>query len=203
LFYQTDKRDHGLPHDPFKAIVAPRPIGWISSISLTGKPNLAPYSFFNGVSTTPDMVAFASSGWKDSAVNIRDTGEFACNYVSQNLGDAMNITSAAADRNVNEFELAGLEMAECRLIKPPRVKIAVACLECRLTQIVDLNINVTHPGDYLLIVGEVVGVHMDDNYIVDGIFDVSQAKPITRMGYHDYGALGEVFQITRPNGKDD
>ena len=202
MFYQTDKRDHGLPHDPFKAIVAPRPIGWISSLSAQGQPNLAPYSFFNAVSSAPDMVAFSSSGWKDSVSNIRDTGEFVCNYVSQNLRQAMNITSGQVNHGINEFELAGLEMAPCRLVQPPRVKIAAASLECKLTQIVELKINSAKSTDHFLVIGEVVGVHMDDKCIVDGIFDVTIADPITRMGYRDYSTLGDVFQMTRPTEKD-
>jgi flavin reductase (DIM6/NTAB) family NADH-FMN oxidoreductase RutF len=198
MFYETAKRDHGLPHDPFKAIVAPRPIGWISSVSVGGDVNLAPYSFFNAVSSRPDLVVFSSAGWKDSIDNIRQTGEFVANHAGEHLDQSMNMTSAAAPSETNEFALAGLEMAPCNLVKAPRVAAAYAALECRLVEIIELKDAAGNPANHHMAIGEVVGVHIDDRAIVDGIFDVRVARPITRMGYRDYARLGEVFQMTRP-----
>src|SRR5438132_8734407 len=139
MFYATDVNDHGLPHDPFKAIVAPRPIGWISSISAKGEVNLAPYSYFNGVSSRPPVVCFSSEGRKDSVSFIEETGEFVCNLATWDLRLAMNITSAPFPRGVDELRAAGLTPAPCRLVRPPRVAEAPCAMECRVLQMVSLE----------------------------------------------------------------
>ncbi len=184
---------HGLPHDPFKAIVAPRPIGWITSMSLSGEINLAPYSYFNGVCSRPRLVCFSSEGRKDSVTFIEETKEFVCNLATWDLRDAMNLTSAPFPRGVDEMRAAGLTPAPSRLVKPPRVAEAPAALECRAWRILDL------PGENnTMVIGEVVGVHIDDAMIVNGRLDVTLYKPLARLGYRDYAAVAEVFPLTRP-----
>jgi flavin reductase (DIM6/NTAB) family NADH-FMN oxidoreductase RutF len=200
MFYRPGTDPHGLAHNPFKALVAPRPIGWISSLDAEGLVNLAPYSFFNAVADTPPMVIFSNSGSragetgaKDSVTNIRATGEFVCNVVPLALRDPMNDTSAEHPRDVDEFEHAGLAKAPCRVVAPPRVCAAPASLECRLWRIVEL------PGAAnVLVIGEVVGVHIADSVIVDGKVDVTLYQPLARLGYRDYAAVTEVFALARP-----
>lgn len=200
MFYRPDIDDHGLPHNPFKAIVSPRPIGWISTLDSKGRANLAPYSFFNALSDNPPMVMFSSTGGKpdqeyakDSVSNIRDTGEFVVNIVSFALKDQMNMTSAGLGAGVDEFERAGLTKADCNQVKPPRVASAPAALECKLFKIIDL------PGENnVMVIGQVVGIHLDDTVIVNGIFDVTRYNPLARLGYKDYTAVNEVFPLERP-----
>ncbi|MBI1418991.1 MAG: flavin reductase family protein [Limimaricola sp.] len=199
MFYRPEE-GHGLPHNPFNAVVTPRPIGWISSRGTDGADNLAPYSFFNAVAYTPPQVMFASTGvkpdrdgTKDSVANIRETGVFCVNIVSYALKDAMNATSGPWPRETDEFALAGLAREECRTIACSRVAAAPAALECRLTQIVQL------PGiSNLVVFGEVTGVHLDDACLVDGTFDVTRFNPLARLGYKDYSVIREVFSLTRP-----
>jgi flavin reductase (DIM6/NTAB) family NADH-FMN oxidoreductase RutF len=199
MFYEPTKRNHGLPHDPFKAIVAPRPIGWISSIDKAGKVNLAPYSFFNGVATFPPMVMFASDGFKDSISNVTETMEFVCNLATWDLRDAMNKSSESVPHEVNEFELAGLKQAPSKLVKPPRVAEAPCALECKATQIVQMKGPNGEPRDNYVAFGEVVGIHIDEKYIKNGILDTAALKPIARLGYRDYSVVTELFQMTRPD----
>lgn len=199
MFYEPAKRNHGLPHDPFKAIVAPRPIGWISSAGKSGNVNLAPYSFFNGVSTFPPMVMFSSEGRKDSVENISETMEFVCNLATWDLRDAMNRTSEAVARDVNEFDLAGLTAARSMLVKPPRVAESPCALECKATDIVRMKGPDGSPRDNYVVFGEVVGIHIDEQYIRNGILDASAMKPIARLGYRDYAVVTELFQMTRPD----
>lgn len=202
MFYRPED-GHGLPHNPFNAIVTPRPIGWISSRSADGINNLAPYSFFNAVAYEPPQVMFASTsakpdqeGTKDSVANILETGVFCVNIVEHAMRDAMNASSAALPREEDEFAHAGLQTQECSTIACARVAAAPAALECRLTRIVTL------PGlANRVVFGEVVGVHMRDDCLVDGIFDVSRYVPLARMGYRDYAAVREVFSLTRPDEK--
>ena len=193
---------HGLPHDPFKAIVAPRPIGWISTLSAAGRPNLAPYSFFNAVGDTPPMVAFSSSGAKHSVENAEATGEFVCNLATRALADAMNATSAVVPEEIDEFTLAGLEPAPSRIVAPPRVAASPAALECRLLQVVDLvDLDGVSTGNRLAI-GQVVGVHIDRAYLRDGLFDTAAAGAIARAGYRDeyFEATPEtLFRMLRPD----
>lgn len=200
MFYEPTRRDKDiLPHDPLKAIAAPRPIGWISTLSETGVANLSPYSFFNAVSSDPDMVMFSSAGWKDSVTNAKATGEFVCNYVSEELASAMNQSSVTAPSDVDEFNFAQIEKADCRIVKPPRVAKAPSALECKVTKIIDLDRAHGAKGTYVMVIGEIVGVHINDDFITaDGRFDVAKARPVTRLGYRDYGAFGEIFEMIRP-----
>ncbi|MEE4011414.1 flavin reductase family protein [Roseibium sp. FZY0029] len=198
MFYETEKNDHGLPHNPFKAIVAPRPIGWISSLDKDGKANLAPYSFFNAVCDTPPIVMFSSSGYKDSVSNIDATGEFVCNMASFGLKDEMNQSSAPVEHGVSEFDLAGLEMAASQLVTPPRVAKAVTALECKHLQTLRLKTLTGSETDNYVVFGQVVGIHIDDSILVDGMVDVTLYKPLSRLGYMDYASVTEVFQMGRP-----
>ncbi len=201
MFYEPVKGNHGLPHDPFKAIVAPRPIGWISTISADGIANLAPYSFYNAVSSRPPMVMFSSEGEKDSVRNIRQTCEFVVNHVSAGLASQMNLSSAAVAPGVDEFVLAELEKAACRLVRPPRVASAFAALECRATRVEALvGLDGIETGA-ILVLGEVVGVHIDPAVIKDGFFDPLLAQPLARMGYRQYQGPEGVFEMDRPTRK--
>ena len=199
MFYDVRKKNHGLPHDPFKAIVSPRPIGWISSLAKNGDFNLAPYSFFNAVSDNPHIVMFSSVGWKDSARNARDTGEFVCNYVGEANEVAMNQTSVAAPPDISEAEYAGLELVKSSMVKPPRVKDVWAALECKTTQIVEPHDGDGNASGNVVVFGEVVGIHIRDDAMVDGRFEVSVTKPVSRGGYLDFGRSGEKFQMKRPD----
>ncbi len=200
MFYRPED-GHGLPHNPFNAIVTPRPIGWISTRSADGVNNLAPYSFFNAVAYEPPQVMFASTsakpdqiGTKDSVANILETGVFCVNIVEYAMRDAMNASSAALPREDDEFTHAGLETAECSTIPCSRVAAAPAALECKLTRVITL------PGDANRVVfGEVVGIHMRDDCLVDGTFDVTRYVPLARLGYRDYSAVRELFSLTRPD----
>jgi flavin reductase (DIM6/NTAB) family NADH-FMN oxidoreductase RutF len=202
VFYRSLVNDHGLPHDPFKALVAPRPIGWITAMSLKGEVNLSPYSFFNAVSDRPHMVAFSSGGRKDAVTFIEETGEFVCNFATFDLREAVNATSAPLPRGENEMAYAGLTAAPSRLVKPPRVAEAPAALECKWVKTVPLEPLEGGPARYLLVIGQVVGVHIDDRFIVDGLVDTGAMLPIMRAGYHDYfTALPEgKFSMRRPKG---
>jgi flavin reductase (DIM6/NTAB) family NADH-FMN oxidoreductase RutF len=203
MFYETAARDKTLlPRDPFKAIVAPRPIGWISTRAPDGRINLAPYSFFNAFNSVPPIVGFSSEGCKDSASFARDSGEFAANLASRDLMQAMNQTSASLPRGDSEFTHAGLAMAPCRLIKAPRVAEAHAALECRVVEIVPLKSARGEPIDSYLVLGEVVAFHIDDALIRDGRFDTAAAQPLARCGYQDYAVVESLIALARPNGGD-
>lgn len=196
MFFEPGK-GHGLPHNPFKAIVAPRPIGWISTRDAGGTPNLAPYSFFNAVSDTPPVVMFSSSGRKDSIEIAEATGEFVCNFVGEALFRAMSQTSFAYERSISEFEAAGLAEAECRIVKAPRVAEAPAALECRVTEVRRVRGLAGETNNWMAF-GEVVGVHIDDAMLTEGHFDLAKAKPVTRLGYLDYGLAPEIVTLPRP-----
>ena len=196
---------HGLSHDPFKALVAPRPIGWISTVSPAGIPNLAPYSFFNAVGDSPPMIAFSSSGRKDSLVNAEATGEFVWNMATRALAEAMNSSSASVSPETDEFGLAGLETAPSRLVAPPRVAASPAALECRVLQIVRLHDLEGRETSNLLAIGQVVGVHIDRAYLRDDLFDTGAAHPIMRAGYRDQyveATPETMFQMARPDAQD-
>ena len=198
MFYDVRKKNHNLPHDPFKAIVAPRPIGWISTLAANGDFNLAPYSFFNAVSDNPHIVMFSSVGWKDSATNAQQTGEFVCNYVGEINEIQMNATSVHAPSNINEAEYVGIELVQSTMVKPPRVKDVWAALECKVTQLLEpQDANGIASGN-IIVFGEVVGIHIRDDAIVNGLFDIEITKPVTRGGYMDFGRSGEKFQMPRP-----
>ncbi|WP_458094015.1 flavin reductase family protein [Roseomonas sp. WA12] len=197
-FYEP-RLGHGLAHDPFKAIIAPRPIGWITTVDEAGRVNLAPYSFFNAFNSNPPIVGFASEGRKDSLRNIEATGEFVCNLVTRPLADAMNRSSIPLPPGQSEMEHAGIAAAPSRLIRPPRVAETPAALECRLLQVVTMRGLDGQALDTHLVLGQVVGVHIDRAYLKDGIFDTKAAKPIGRCGYRgDYAEIGEMFEMIRP-----
>lgn len=197
MFYTPAKKDHGFKYSPLKAIVAPRPIGWISTISKSGISNIAPYSFFNAICDSPDMVCFSSNGMKDSVLNAKDTGEFVCNYVSQALCEAMRHTSVDAPHEISEFDLANIETEESNVVAPFRVKGTPAALECKLVEIINLKAASGERTTNHLVIGEVVSVYIDDNYITNDRFDILKAKPVTRLGYLDYQRGGEVFEMKR------
>jgi len=200
MFY-APKDGHGLPHDPFTSLVAPRPIGWISSISPEGKPNLAPYSFFNAVCSRPPMVGFASEGFKDTASNIRDTGEFVVNIASYALAEAMNLSSARLAPGEDEFAFAGLTPEPSQTVQAPRVGRVPAALECQLVSIQEL---VTLEGvttHNQLIIGQVSCIYIDDRCLVDGLFDVTLADLIARLGYRNYARIKDVFSMLRPDDR--
>lgn len=198
MFYDPRLRNHGLPHDPFKALVAPRPIGWISSVSKDGIPNLAPYSFFNAFSERPWIVGFSSNSMKDSASNARDTGEFVCNIVSKADTEAMNVSSGDYPSAVNEFEKSGLEIEASSLVKAPRVKGIGAALECRTTQLIPLAGLDGVPGPYTLVLGEVVGIYIDERILKNGLVDSTAFAQLARLGYMEYAAVSGVFSLQRP-----
>jgi flavin reductase (DIM6/NTAB) family NADH-FMN oxidoreductase RutF len=206
MFYDTRTGKHGLPRDPFKACVVPRPIGWITTVNEAGVVNLAPYSFFNAVGGEPPCVVFAPGGRKadgppdgskDSLANAERTGEFVCNVATWDLREQMNLTSAAAPAGVDEAEIAGLQMVPSELVKPPRVKASPIHLECRYLQTVDLPCDT--PGTRSAVVfGQVIGVHIDESVLTDGLVDIAKLKPIARLGYMDYCVVEEVFAMPRP-----
>jgi len=199
MFYKPED-GHGLPHNPFNAVITPRPIGWISTRGRDGTENLAPYSFFNGTAYDPPQVMFSCTsakpdrnGVKDTVANIKETEVFAVNIVATAMADAMNITSGAYGKDVDEFERAGLTKAECETIPCSFVAGVPAALECKLVQ------TVTLPGEAnTMVLGQVIGVHLRDDCMVDGIFDVTTFKPLARMGYRDYSAITELFNLKRP-----
>ena len=193
VFYTPENRDRDLlPHDPFKAFVAPRPIGWVSTVGQGGEVNLAPYSYFNAVSDNPPTVMFSSDGPKDSSTFAQATEEFVWNLVTYDLREAMNQTSAMLPRGQSEFEFAGLEMAPSRLVAPPRVAATPVAFECKVVHRVQLPRNI-------VTFGEVVGVHVDERHIVDGRFDTAGVRPIARCGYRgDYTTVTELFEMIRP-----
>lgn len=193
MFYRPTE-GHGLPHNPFNAIVSPRPIGWISSRSATGVENLAPYSFFNAVAYVPPQVMFASVGSKDSIRNIRETGEFCVNLVSAAQISVMNASSEALDFHEDEFTHSGALRAPCRDIACSRVEDAPAALECKMTQIVQLDGKDNH-----VVFGTVVAIHIRPDCVVDGRFDAVKARMLSRLGYRDYAEVTTVFELTRPN----
>lgn len=204
MFYEPHKKNHGLPHDPFKAIIAPRPIGWISSMSARGEINLAPYSFFNGISTDPPMVMFASEGRKDSIVFVEETGEFVCNLATWELREEMNTTSGPYPRGIDEMVEAGLEAAPCVRVKPPRVKASPCALECKWLQTVRLDDIDGAATQRYVVFGQVVGVHIDERFITGGLLDTAAMQPIARAGYHDYFVATPQtrFSIRRPMAGD-
>ena len=200
MFYEPEKRDRNiLPHDPFKAILSPRPIGWITSMSAKGDINLAPYSFFNGINSRPNLVMFASEGHKDSVAFIEETGEFVCNLATWDLREQMNETSAPMARGINEMVRAGLEPAPSRLVKPPRVAASPCALECRMTRIVPMEGLDGAALDCHVVFGQVVGVYIDDRFIKNGILDTAAMRPIARCGYNEYAVVDSLFSMVRPS----
>jgi flavin reductase (DIM6/NTAB) family NADH-FMN oxidoreductase RutF len=206
VFYEP-RNGHGLPHNPFNAIVVPRPIGWITTLDPDGAVNLAPFSFFNAVAYVPPQVMFATTGphpheagaggHKDTMRNALATGEFVANLATWELREAVNLSSAPAPPGVDELALAGLTAAASKIVAPPRVAESPVTLECRVTTHVDLL--TPDPDDPNTVVfGEVVGVHIADEAIVGGLVDVTQLDPIARLGYRDYVRVRDVFTMIRP-----
>ncbi len=199
MFYRPED-GHGLPHNPFNAIVSPRPIGWISTRGTDGTENLAPYSFFNAVAYVPPQVMFASTSGKpdrdkgkDSVANILASEVFCVNIVEYAARDVMNVSSGPYPKETDEFDLADIERVECTTIACSRVANAPASLECKLTRVVEL------PGEAnITVFGEVTGVHMRDDCLTDGMFDVTKFQPLARLGYKDYTFVKDVFSLTRP-----
>ncbi|MBD3663709.1 flavin reductase family protein [Sulfitobacter aestuariivivens] len=199
--YYRPQDGHGLPHNPFNALITPRPIGWISTRDAQGNDNLSPYSFFNGAAYVPPQVMFSSTGskedvgdTKDNVANIRETGVFCVNVCELAKKDAMNASSATLPRGTDEFVKAGVDKADCHEIACARVADAPASLECRMTQIIKLE-----GKSNFVVLGEVVGIHLRDDCIVDGKFDATTYIPLSRMGYRDYTAVHEVFELIRPD----
>lgn len=200
-FYLTAEGT-GLPHDPFNAIVGPRPIGWISTVNPEGVRNLAPYSFFNGFNYRPPIIGFSSVGWKDSVANIEATGEFVWNLATRDLAVAMNETSASLRPDEDEFVRAGLTAAPSRTVAAPRVLESPVNFECALTQLIQLRDTAGDPVDTWMVLGQVIAVHIDRQWLVDGVYDTTGPRPILRAGgpanYSEAGPDG-VFTMQRPN----
>ena len=203
MHYATEPRrehlNHGLRHDPFKAIVAPRPIGWITTMSNSGVVNLAPYSFFNAVCDAPPFVMFSSSDRKDSLRNIEENGEFTCSVATQPLVDQMNLSSAPVVSEISEYDLTTLATAPSLVVRPPRVAESPAALECRLWKTVELPLA---EGDRLhtVVFGKVVAIYIDERVVRDGILDTAAMRPLARMGYMDYAVVTPetTFTLNRP-----
>jgi flavin reductase (DIM6/NTAB) family NADH-FMN oxidoreductase RutF len=190
---------HRLAHDPFKAIIAPRPIGWISSIDPAGNVNLAPYSFFNAFASDPPIIGFASEGRKDSVSNIEKTREFVFNLVSFPLVEAMNETSGSYTPDIDEFDVAGLECAASVKVRPPRVAASPATLECKCLDIIQLKALDDRKLNSFLVLGQVVQVHINSSFLRDGIFDTVAAQSVARCGYRgDYAKVESIFEMLRP-----
>lgn len=212
MFFETKNltraalNDLGLSFNPFKAIVAPRPIGWITTQNAQGVVNLAPYSFFNAVSSDPPIVFYgangthdADGGEKDSLRNVRETGEFVCNLVTWELRSQMNDTATSAPNEIDEMQAVGIASLPSRLVKPPRVAASPAHLECKLHQLVDLPPDPATGDRNVMVLGLVVGIHIDDSFVVGGRFDTTRAQPLARLGYHDYAVVTEAFEMKRPS----
>jgi flavin reductase (DIM6/NTAB) family NADH-FMN oxidoreductase RutF len=198
MFYAADTRDHGLRHDPFKAIVSPRPIGWIGTRGLDGSRNLSPYSFFNAISSDPKIVLFSSSRGNDSPRNAEETGVFTSSFVSRNLMAEMNASSVIVPYGVDEVEIAGLKAETGPLVDAPYVVGAFAVLECKVIQVVRPVGLDGEDADAIVVFGQVVGIHIDEAIIRDGRLDMSIARPMGRMGYMDYTEASSVFELMRP-----
>lgn len=198
MFYDAVANDHGLKYDPFKALIVPRPIGWVTSLDREGGVNLAPYSFFNALASRPNIVGFSSGGRKDSVANIEETGEFVCNLATWDLREAMNATSAEVPSDVDEMALAGLGPAPSRMVRPPRVAASPVALECRYLQSLEFRDIDGNPTSRWMVIGQVVGVHVDDSLVVDGRIDITRARPLARLGYMDYAVIEDVFAMGRP-----
>lgn len=197
MYYEVNA-GHGLPFDPFKAIVTPRPIGWITTVDTNGVPNLAPYSFFNAISGSPPMVMFSSEGIKDSCRNAKSCGEFVFSLATKSLSTAVNASSDTVPPEVNEYDLTDLTMTECTIVNPPRVKESPASLECKVVSVNELTDIHGQPVDAHMVIGQVLAVHIDDRYIVDGRFNTAGAQPLARCGYRDYSAVTSTFELMRP-----
>ena len=197
MHYDAIENNHGLAHDPFKALIAPRPIGWIGSISKEGIYNLAPYSFFNAISDRPHYVMFSSKNIKDSVCNVQETGEFTCSLSTWDTRDGMNVSSAPMPADVDEFPISNLTAAASKFVKPPRVKESPAAIECRYWKTIELP-DVAPGSDqgHFVVIGQVVGIYIDEAYISDGIVDTGAMRPLARLGYMDYAVVTPETMLT-------
>ncbi len=201
MIYDSVENKHGLKHDPFKALIAPRPIGWIGSVGTDGVFNLAPYSFFNAVSDKPHYVMFSSTHVKDSLRNIRETGEFTCSLSTWDTRDGMNTSSAPVPPETDEFAIAGLTATPSAYVTPPRVKESPAAFECKHWRTIELpDVDPETGRGHHVVIGQVVGIYIDDAYIKDGMVDTGAMQPIARMGYMEYAVVrpDTVFTLNRP-----
>ena len=204
MYFYQPSQGHGLPHDPLNAIVGPRPIGWIASVDAQGRPNLAPYSFFNCFNYRPPIIGFASSGWKDSVQNIVDTKEFVWNLTTRDMAVAMNESSASLPHGENEFTRAGLTPAPSLLVKAPRVAESPVNFECRLSQCIQLTGADGTAVDTWLVLGEVVGIHIAESLLENGIYQTARAQPVLRAGGPSaYYTIDEShrFDLIRPDAR--
>lgn len=207
MFYETKKKNHGLKYDPFKSCIIPRPIAWITTVSNNGEDNCAPYSFFNGVASEPPMIMFANNGAavinegpKDTFSNIKDNKEFVVNIATYDNKDKMNHTCFPLGKGESEIDLAELETRESKIVKPKTLSASPINMECELHKIVDLPVN--NKNEYNgIIIGKVLGIYIQDDYIVNGIIDVKKLKPLARLGYMDYSIVDSFFQMNRPRQK--
>ena len=200
IFYEPERRDRDvLPHNPFKSLVAPRPIGWISTMDSAGRVNLAPYSFFNAVAEGPELLAFSSTGAKDSATFAGELREFVWNLVTWELREQMNETSAPLPRGASEFERAALEMAPSRIVAPPRVAASPCSMECKVVHHLELRDLAGQAIDTHLVIGQVVGVHLDERALAGSGIDTAALRPVARCGGPaDYTVVERIFRMTRP-----
>jgi len=206
MIYDSIENNHGLKHDPFKALIAPRPIGWISTIGADGICNLAPYSFFNAVSDRPHYVMFSSANVKDSLRNIRETGEFTCSLSTWDTREQMNVSSAPVPPDADEFELSGLTAVASKFVKPPRIKESPAAFECRHWRTIELpDVDADAGTGHYMVIGHVVGIYINEDFIKDGIVDTGAMRPLARLGYMDYAVVTPetLFTLNRPVVKED
>jgi flavin reductase (DIM6/NTAB) family NADH-FMN oxidoreductase RutF len=201
MHYDSVENKHGLRHDPFKALVAPRPIGWVSTVSKDGVCNLAPYSFFNAISDRPHYVMFSSKDMKDSARNARETGEFTFSLATWDLREQMNISSAPLPPDADEFPIAGLTAVKSQYVSSPRVKESPAALECTYWKTIELpDVDPVAETGHYVVIGQVVGIHIDDRFVKDGLVDTGAMRPLARLGYMDYAVVTpeNMFTLNRP-----
>lgn len=199
MFYDPRTEKHGLKHSPVTALVVPRPIGWISTIGRSGKVNLAPYSFFNMVSGHPPWLLFSSAPRKNSQTNAELTGEFTFSLATWNLRDVMNASSGDFPEDESEPEVVGIEMAPSRKVKPPRVAASPVAIECKYNKTIEMIGSDGTKSRSNLVLGEVIGIHIDDSIIVDGVLDIRKMQPLSRLGYMDYSVVNDFFTMARPN----
>lgn len=206
MHYDSIENAHGLKHDPFKALVVPRPIGWVTTVDANGICNLAPYSFFNAISDRPHYVMFSSAGVKDSARNAKATGAFTCSLATWDTRHEMNVSSAPIPPDQDEYPVAGLTAVASKFVAPPRVKESPAAFECRYWKTLELpDVDAAAETGHYVVIGQVVGIYIDDRYIQDGRVDTAAMQPIARLGYMDYAVVraDNRFQLNRPETSED
>ncbi|HWG03932.1 MAG TPA: flavin reductase family protein [Beijerinckiaceae bacterium] len=201
MFFEPHLRDKAkLPWDPFKALIVPRPVGWVSTMNKAGAVNLAPFSFFNAFSTEPPIIGFCGEGRKDSVAFAEDGREFVWNMATYDLRFAMNETSAPLPRGESEFTHAGLETAPSHFVRPPRVAASPAAMEAKVLDIVQMHNLDGEKVQRFLVLGQVVGIYVDDRFVQNGIIQIPAMQPIARCGYQDYAVVDKVFMLKRPAG---